>query len=137
WVQSATVSGPPPSFGFPYDLDEIADSDAAIAAALNEAALANQVRPDSIPMPEGAFDDNAFVYAAKILSTPQYPEPNEPDGLENYVAWRVDFLTMAVAGGGGVPVPFSLVRFYLNPVTLELVTAPIVSAEGGELFPWP
>lgn len=134
WIQTSTVNSPPQSFA---DVEALADSDEAIAAVLEFTAQTNTAFPDSIPLPEGAFDDDAFVYAAKILSNPQWPEPNDTSGESPRVAWRVDFLTTGVPGGGGVPVPYSLVRFYLDPVTLEVLAAPIKSGPGGELYPWP
>jgi len=131
WITERSVPPPPPPF---VDFDELADSDAAVARALAVADSLNAIAPGSIPVPPGRGDPSAYEFAAKISSVPQWPEPGSGNPADPRIAWRVDFLTEAVVGSSGVLVPFSTVRFYFEPVTLDPLDDPIVSTE---LYPRP
>jgi len=111
WILAETVGPPPPAFP---DLEAIGDSDDAIAAALGRAELINAANPDSIPIPE--------IFAARIRSSPQWPENSSNSTEEPQVAWRVDFLEQMPppSGATGVVVPWSTARFYFT-VDLELL----------------
>lgn len=122
WTQEQIDHPPAPTFrGF----DEIADSDEAVAAAINIAALLNETSPGSLPIPER--------FAARLESRVQWPEAGSGLPGSPKVAWRVDFIIeneIAV----GQAVPFSTARFYFDPVSLELFGDPIISTE---LYPRP
>ena len=115
---------PDPPF---QDLDSIADSDAAVAVAINLAESINAANADSIPVTE--------LFAAALLSRNQWPPPSI--GPAEELAWRVDFIVLRPVPPNTVPVPFSTVRFYLEPETLEPLGDPVVPAFGPELYSGP
>jgi hypothetical protein len=119
--------------GFPEqpfaDLDSFADSDAAVAFAINLAEDINAATADSIPVTE--------KFAAALLSRPQWPPAGSGIGGNPELAWRVDFLVFQAVANSSTPVPFSTVRFYLDPVTLAPLGDPVVPAFGPELYSGP
>jgi len=128
WMQESSVGTPPPSFTpFPT-----IDSREAVHVARQTAEFLNQSDPGRIPIPE--------QFAARLLSVPVWPESlfvyNESDS----VAWRVDFLELGPLDPDGAPpdltpVWWSLVRFYVNPWSGQLIGEP--TEPGRELYPFP
>jgi hypothetical protein len=49
----------------------------------------------------------------------------------------VDFLIFQSVTSGAAPVPFSTVRFYLDPISLEPLGDPVVPVFGPELYSGP
>lgn len=72
-------------------------------------------------------------FAARLSTSPVWPEPTNPPPPNPVVAWRVDFLTLQPISGSLVY--FSSARFYFNPVTGDELGTVILTAP--ELYPFP
>lgn len=129
WTQEAVDAVPPPPIIVnlvPYNL--LLDSDVVVPAAIDWAQAANTVRADSIPA--------ATDYAARLLSTPVWPEQAYVGAPADSAAWRVDFLVSQPFGGAGGVTYFSAARFYFHPRTGQRLGKPVVPAQP-EVYPFP
>lgn len=124
-ISDAIPPGPPIFVNFvPYV--QLLDSDDVVPQAVEEAASINAVHPDSIPA--------ATQYAARLLSIAVWPEAEfVGDPTPNTQAWRVDFLVLQAFGGSTTY--FSSARFYIHPVSGEMLGW-VVPAQP-ELYPFP
>jgi hypothetical protein len=129
WTQDVGDAIPPPPIFVnfvPYE--QLLDSDVIVPAAIERAAAINTQFPDSIP--------SATDYAARLLSIPTWPEPENVTDEPDSVAWRVDFLIQQEYTGAGGVTYFSNARFYIHPITGQHLGAPVVP-DVPELYPFP
>ena len=126
WLQDVIVPEPPPRF---VQIESLIDSNAAIALAINLALHANETTPDSIPVP--------VEFAARLLSTPVFPEQGTDPEPNTEVAWRVDFLVFETLESSSTLVYWSTARFYFDPYSGQLLGDPVLPPTGRELYPFP
>jgi hypothetical protein len=126
WMNDVIVPEPPPRF---VQVESLVDSDAVIGLAINLAQLANEAKPDSIPVP--------VEFAARLLSVPVFPEPGTDPDPNTEVAWRVDFLELDVLESSNSLVYWSTARFYFEPYAGTLLGEPVLPPSGRELYPFP
>jgi hypothetical protein len=116
WVQDEIVPDIPRPFA---DSTLALDSDGVVERAV-------QLAPShGVDVPER--------FAARLSTTPSWPEPHDVTQTGDVIAWRVDFLVLQPIGGSTVY--FSAARFYFDPVTGEELG--VVVPPQPELYPFP